>query len=87
MLARSGEITAPGACPCEGRGRSDLPRFHLPVLCHPGLQPIAEQSDHPPVADAMLDEFDQPFVANRIEEARNVGVQYPVHLSLVDPDR
>jgi len=87
MLASSGEITAPGACPGGGRGRPDLSRCHLPVLRHPGLQPFADQSDHPAVADTQLDELDQPIVTDRIEEPRDIGVQYPVHLSLVDPDR
>src|SRR5260221_9934400 len=35
----------------------------------------------------MLDELDQPLVADRIEEPRDIGVQYPVHLALADPDR
>jgi hypothetical protein len=29
----------------------------------------------------MLDEADEPFLAHRIEELLDVGVEYPVHLS------
>lgn len=39
------------------------------------------------VADAVLDEADQPVVADRVEEPRDVGVHYPVHLCAIDPDR
>jgi hypothetical protein len=35
----------------------------------------------------VLDEADQPLVADGVEEAGDVGVQYPVHLVLADPDR
>src|ERR1039457_3305145 len=66
---------------------SDLPRCHLPVLSHPGLQPFTDQPDHPLVADTVFDKTDQPIVADRIEESRDVGVQYPVTLSLTDPNR
>jgi hypothetical protein len=66
---------------------SDLPRCHLSVFRRPGFQPFTDQSDHPPVADTVFDEADQPIVADRIEKARDVGVQYPVHLALADPDR
>jgi len=57
-----------------------------PGAC-PGEGPFADQSDHPPVADAMLDKTDQPVAADPVEDPRDVGVQYPVHPSLVDPDR
>jgi len=87
MFASSGEITAPGACPCEGGGCSDRSRLHLPVFRHTGLQPFADQTDHTPITDPMLNEFDQPFVADRIEKPGDVGIQNPVHLAPVDPDR
>src|ERR1700689_2689451 len=67
--------------------RPNLPWCHLPVLRHPGFQPLADQSDHPPVADPVFDEADQPFMTNRVEESGDVGVQYPVHLALADPHR
>ena len=80
MFARSGEITAPCGVPTS-------PRCYLPVLHHPGFQPLADQSDHPPIADPVFHEADQPVVAHRIEEPGDVGIQYPVHLAPVDPDR
>ncbi len=49
--------------------------------------PVADQPDHAAVADAVLDELDQPFMADRVEEPRNIGVQYPVHLRAFDSDR
>jgi hypothetical protein len=87
MFASSGEITAPGACPCEGGGRSHFPWLHLPVFRHPGLQPFADQAYYAPIADTVFDEFDQPVVADRIEKASDVGIQNPVHLAPVDPNR
>ena len=80
MFASSGEITAPCGVPTS-------PGCHHPVLRHPGLQPFADQAHHAPVANTVFDEFDQPLVADRIEEPGDVGVQYPVHLAPVDPDR
>jgi site-specific DNA recombinase len=58
-----------------------------PVFHHPGLQPFADQTDHARIADPVRDEADQPVVADRLEEARDVGVQDPVHLRALDPDR
>ncbi len=66
------------------RGRC---RRHYPVLHHPGRQPFADQTDHAPVADAVFQGTDQPFVAERVEEPRNIGVQYPVYLRAGDPGR
>ena len=43
--------------------------------------------DDAAVTDPVLDEADQPLVADRIEEPGNVGVQYPVHPRVADPDR
>ena len=34
----------------------------------------------------MLDKTDQPLVVDRIEEPGNIGVQYPVHSRVADPD-
>src|ERR1700675_790237 len=34
----------------------------------------------------MLQETDEPALADRIEEAADVGVQYPVHLRAADPN-
>src|SRR6267143_4818840 len=40
----------------------------------------------PLVADPMLHEANEPFLAHRVEERSNIGVQYPVHLRALDPD-
>lgn len=34
----------------------------------------------------MFDESNQPLVVYRVEERRNISVQYPVHLPALDPD-
>jgi hypothetical protein len=34
----------------------------------------------------MLQETDQPFPADRVEEASDVGIEYPVHLCAADSD-
>ena len=52
----------------------------VPVLGDPGPQPLADEAQDSPVSDAMLDELDQPFVGKIVEEATNVGIEYPVHL-------
>ena len=75
----------------QGRGNAALRRphlrpGHLPVFHHPGFQPFADQADHAAVADPMLDKTDQPIVVDRIEKPGNVGVQYPVHPGVADPD-
>src|SRR6202048_4723991 len=71
MLASSGEITAP--CP-------------VPIFENARLEPFLDQADHAPVADPVLHELDDPFLAHRVEERADVGVQYVVHLLALDPD-
>ena len=61
-------------------------RRYLPLLHHPDLQPFADQPHHAPVTDPVLDKTDQPIMADRVEEAPDIGVQYVVHLPAVDPD-
>ncbi len=60
---------------------------HRPVFENARLQPFADQADDALVADAALDEPDQPVLADRVEKAPDVGVQYPVHLPAADCDR
>src|SRR5438128_3714919 len=62
-------------------------RRYLPLLHHPDLQPFADQPHHAPVTDPVLDKADQPIMAYRVEEAPDIGVQYPVHPRARDPDR
>ena len=64
-----------------------LPRCPLPILQHTGAQPFLDEAHDAPVSDAMLDEPNQPLVVEGVKEAPNVGVEHPVHLSPVDPDR
>jgi hypothetical protein len=45
-------------------------RRHRPVFHHPDLQPFADQPDHAPVSDPMLDKTDQPIMADRISASR-----------------
>jgi hypothetical protein len=63
---------------------------------HAHLQPFLDQADEPLVADAMFPNFlracgageaNQPVVADRIEELRDVGVEDPVDVACLDPDR
>src|SRR5262249_37325682 len=66
-----------------------LDRTHLglcppPLLQHAGLEPLLYQSHDAPVRDAVLDKLHQPPVIESVEEATNVGIEHPVHLSLVD---
>jgi hypothetical protein len=79
MLAKSGEITAP-------LPRPPLTDRHDPVFQDTRLEPFPDQADDAPVADPMLHELDQPFLAHRVEERSDIGVQYPVHLLAADPD-
>ena len=58
-----------------------------PVFEHTHLQPFLDQADDPAVADAMFDEANQPCVADRIEEPRDVGVEDPLHVACLDPER
>jgi hypothetical protein len=57
----------------------------LPFLGHPRPQPFLDQAQYPSVGDAVLDEFDQPFVRQIIEKSTNVGIENPVHLLPHDP--
>ena len=65
--------------------RSPVARLQRSVFENTRLQPFLEQADDALVADAVLDEPDEPVLAHRLEEPRNVGVEYPVHPSGRDP--
>lgn len=58
-----------------------------PVFQNSRLQPFLDQADDAPVADPVLHEAKQPFLAYLVEEAANIGVQYPAHLLADDPGR
>src|SRR5262249_24095955 len=48
--------------------------------------PFLDQADDALVTDPMLQEPDQPFLADLVEERSDIGVQYVAHLPAVDPD-
>lgn len=48
-------------------------------------EPLTYEPDYAPVADPMLCEPDQPFVAHPVEELTDVGIQYPVYVSAYQP--
>ena len=80
MLASSGEMTAPCGVP------SSL-ATSLPFFQRAGLQPFAYQANDAWVADPVLQELDQPLVADRVEEALDVGVHDPAHIGARDAHR
>src|SRR6516162_6013639 len=82
MLASSGEITEPCPVPLS----LTVTDRHHPVFHDARLEPFLDQADDAPVADPMLQEADQPFLVDLIEERSDVGVQYVAHLLAVDPD-
>ena len=61
--------------------RSLLHPHPLPILQHAGVQPFLDEPHDAPVRNPVLDELHQPLVVNGIEEATNVDVEHPVHLS------
>ena len=79
MLASSGEITVP--CPVPLSPTVTIPSSRMPAFSHFG-----DQADDAPVADPMLHKAGQPFLTDLVEERPDVGVQYPAHLSAIDPD-
>src|SRR6202030_2717677 len=75
----------------QRRDHRSLPRPPVtdrydPVFQNARLQPFLDQADDAPVADPLLQEVDQAFLTDLIEERPDVGVHYPVHLSAFDPD-
>src|SRR5271157_6347099 len=72
----------------DGSLRSALRRW-LPdaILHHASRQPFADQAQHAPIADPEFNEPNHPLVADVVEEAPDVGVQYPVHRLALDADR
>ena len=54
-----------------------------PVFQDTRLQPFLDQADDAPVADPMLDETNQPVLADFVEKGSNVGVENVVHLVCV----
>ena len=80
MLANSGLMLS-------ALDRPNLTPRSLPVLQHTGSQPFLDEPHDAPVRHPVLDEADEPFVVQRIEEAPNVRIEHPVHLLRFDADR
>jgi hypothetical protein len=65
------------------------PRFSYapgPVVQDARLQPLTYQAQDALIADPVLQEPDQPLLVDPIEEASDVGIQYPVHTRRADAD-
>jgi hypothetical protein len=67
---------------CKGRDhsslrRSDLRCSPLPCFHHPGLQPLPQQLQHPPVTHSPPYQCEQEIVIDRIKIPLDVGVYYP----------
>ena len=58
----------------------------LSVFENARFEPFLDQSDDARVADPMLHEANQPILADFVEKASDVGVQYVVHLRTGDAD-
>jgi hypothetical protein len=75
-----------------GRHAPALDRAHvtprsLTLLQHAGPQPSLDEAHDAPVRHTVLEETDEPFVVQRIEEATNVRVEHPLHSSRFEADR
>src|SRR4051812_44718997 len=75
----------------ERRNHRTLPRPSVTdrygsVFKYARLQPFPDQADDALVTDTMLNEPDEPILADRIEEVSDIGVQNIVHLPRVDRD-
>ena len=79
-LLRSGSDRRSLRCP-------PLRDFDPSVFENARLQPFLDQAENALVADAVFEEADQPFLAHRVKELRNVGVDDVVHLRAVDGRR
>jgi site-specific DNA recombinase len=87
-------MTQPDPCYLlrSGRHHRSLRRSYLrfgplPFFRYPGLQPFLDQPEHPPIRHPQLHQLHQLFMADVVEEAPNVGVEYPVHFLRHNPHR
>jgi len=76
----------------QRRDRRSLGRPYLrfrpvPVFRHSGCQPIPDQPRYPRIRDPQLDQLHQLFMADIVEKALDIGIQYPVHLLRHDSRR
>src|SRR3954465_3624960 len=59
---------------------------HNSIFKDTRLEPFLDLTGDALIADPVLNEPDQPFLAHRVEERLDVGVQYEVHLLAGNPD-
>jgi hypothetical protein len=50
------------------------------------IKPLADKAVYTTITDAVFDKAHQPLVTDRIEESRDIGVHYPVHLRAGNPN-
>ena len=81
MFAKSGLMTAPLRRPLLGLDQATV----LEHTCLSATSAIRRMIRA--IADPVLDEPDQPVLADRVEERPDVGVEDPVDPLLADPER
>src|SRR3984893_1208065 len=89
MEARSANTLGAKRLPWRGNrplGRAGLRGHKLSFFHHACLQPLADKAVYTTIADAVFDKAHQPLVTDCIEESRDIGVHYPVHLRAGNPD-
>jgi len=59
----------------------------LPILGYSGFQPFLDQPYDPLIRYPYFHQLDQPFMTDIVEEAPDIGVQYPAHFLRHDPHR
>src|ERR1700736_5587884 len=67
-------------------GRACLRGHKFSLFHHACLQPLADKAVYTTITDAVFDKAHQPLVADCIEESRDIGVHYPVHLRGGNPE-
>ena len=67
--------------------RRPFPRVRPgPFFHHPGVQPLAQQPQNPPVSDPPFHELHQAVPVDRIKERPNVRVHDPIDFPPFDPE-
>lgn len=64
-----------------------LGRHMTPVFDHAGLEPLANQSQNPPIRNSVCQKSHHPRMVDGVEERLNIGIQYPAHLVTLDSGR
>src|SRR5665213_1849445 len=59
--------------------RPSAHRNEQPVFHHTSLEPLSNQSNYSPIADAVFEETDEPVMIHRIKERPEVSVDDEVH--------